>query len=296
MALKRSQIGRINLNGTVVDVRNIEIDMGSNVSTQRHSGLTEATNALVSSAVISRISFTTSLSTALDAIGLGVTEYSALDDVEAVLANMVGASIQAGSVHTKYSKEAGALASAFIDSIEAQEGGEATASVFIYYYSDDGDTAPLEQTGSVAFPALTAVPTIHTIGPFTFNGSLIDGATGFSYQSGLTLSFQPTDGKIFITGAFVSAFDRRISVAASDPIGVTAVLDLVGKKITSTTSVVFFKSDNDIPTASGAKTFTIAAGFVQPSSASGSQGDQFTNGVEIIPVSTDGTTIPIVVS
>lgn len=296
MALKRSQIGRVNLNGTVVDVRNIEVDMGAVVSTQRHSGLVQPTNALVSSAVVSRISFQTSLSTALDEIGLDIVEYAAVDTVEAVLGNMVGASIQSGTVHTPFTKESTALASAYIDSIDAQEGGEAVASIMVYFYSSDGDTAPLEEGATIAFPALSAVPVIHTIGPFTFNGSVIPGATGLSYQSGITLTFQPTDGKVYVTGAFRSAADARITVSNSDPLGVTAVTSLIGATISSSTSIVFYKSDNDIPTATGAKTFTIASGYVTPSALSGSQGDQVTGAAEIILISSDGSTNPIVVS
>ena len=296
MALKRSTVGRFNANGTVVDVRNIEVQQGANIATQQHSGLVEITNALISSAVQSRISFDTSLSTALSTFGLGMTEYAAVDDVEAVLGNLIGASIDSANTHTKYAKEATALASAYIESFNVAEGAEATATVVVFFHSSDGDTQPMEEDTNVAFPALSSIPEIHTIGPFTLNATAVPGVTGYSYQSGITLNFQATDGKVYTTGAFPTSFDRRIGITSSDPLSISALTDIIGVEITGTTTVVLYRSDNDIPSATGAITLTIANGYTQNQTSSGQHGDQFTGGAEIVPVSADGTTIPIAVS
>lgn len=294
MALKRSTVGRFNANGDVIDVRNIDVQMGVNLQTIQHSGLVEVTNALVSSALTSMISFDTSLSTALSTFGLGITEYAAGDDVEAVLGNLIGATIDSNDTHTKYGKEADAICSAYIDSFDVSEGGEATARIMVYFHSDDGSTAPMELTENVAFPALTAIPAIHTIGPFTLNATAVPGVTGYSYQSGITLNFQATDGLIYTTGAFPTSFDRRISVTSSDPLGIQEITAITGVEITGTTTVELYLSDNDIPSSgTGALTLTIANGYTQTQSASGQHGDQFTGGAEIVPVSSDGTTIPI---
>ncbi len=300
MVLQRSTVGRITTQiddtPTTIDCRNIAVDQGANITTQQHSGLPEVTNALVSSAVPPRLSFDTSLKTALDTFGYGISEYEAGKTLEAVVGNLIGASIDTNSTHTDWGMQAAALASAWLDSWTVSEGSDAVASMVARYWSGDGDLAPLKGTDDVAFPALTAVPEIHSIGPVVINAVELPGVTGISYASGLTLGEVATSGKAYPEGGYPTSYDRRFTIQCSDPVAVLAALGDIGTKITTTTTITLYKSANDILSATGASIHTIAAGYVQPQTASGDHGDQFTGAIEIIPVSADGTTIPIVVS
>lgn len=299
MALKRSTVGRVTVTDTTdktYDVRNISVEVGANVAPSVHSGLRENTGVLVSSAVEQMVRFDMGLDQALTVFGLGVTEYGSADTAEFVLGNVTGGTIDSGSTHTQWEKGASCLASCYIDSFQVSEGSEAVATLIMKYWSANGSTAPLTATGSVAFPALTAVPEIHTIGPVTINSTQIEGVTGISYQSGISIPGIATDGLVYAQGGYPTSFDRRISVDIADPVAIEAALSDIGAKIASTTTVVLWKSANDIPSATGAITLTIAAGFVHPRTFSGDHGGQVTGGLEIVPTSSDGTTVGIAVS
>lgn len=299
MALKRSTVGRFTGTFTTdktYDVRNIDVSRGANVTTSQHSGLPENTGAAVTSAVASRVTFDMGVGQALDVLGLGKTEFGTSDTAEFVLGNITGGSIDSGSTHTKWNKATNALATAYIEGFSVSEGGEGVANCVCWYWSADGSSVPLEDTGSSAFPTLTTVPDIHTVGPLTVNGSQIEGVTSISYSSGISIAGVVTDGLMYAQGGYPTSFDRRISVSVIDPVGVETALGDDGVKIASTTTVVLYKTNNDIPTATGAKTLTIAAGYVAPTSFSGTHGGAVAGGCVIYPTSSDGTTVPIAIS
>lgn len=298
MALKRSTVGRWTATFTTdktYDMRNVSVDVGSNTSSSAHSGLSENTGILVTSAVPPSVRWDMGLDQALTLLGLGPTEFGTSDTFEVVLGDVVGGTINSGSTHTKWSKGSN-RATVWIDSWNVSEGGEAVASCVAMFWSANGTTASLAASSNVAFPSLTAIPDRHTIGPVTVNGTAIPGVTGYSYSSGFSIVGVATDGLPYTQGGVPTNFDRTISVTMSDPVGVEAVLGETGVKIASTTTVVLYRLNNDLPSATGAITLTIAEGFVKPQTFSGSHANMVTGGMVILPSSTDGTTVPIAIS
>jgi len=287
--------GRIQINTAVLPCLDLQRVNGIAAQQSKHSALLHPTNVAVAGAELPMLKATMPFAIAFDTFGLGTTAYTSVA-VEGYIANVIAGVIDSSSTHVKYARETGSSACAWIDSFRVQEGGICTAEVMIAFYSDDGDTDPLTRTGSQALPALSAIPEEHGIGVFTLNTAALDGVVGISYSSGLSFTTQRVSGNKFMTGAIPSGFEPVLEIEIQDADAVEALLGSIGVKIASSTTISMLKYLNSALTVTGARTITIANGYVAPQAASGAHGAHFKGGVRVLGASSNGTTHPFAVS
>jgi hypothetical protein len=294
-APRKATAGRILVGSTTYAARNLSLEPEVSIAASNHSGQQMPSGQRVAGAAPPRLRFDMFGADAYAAFGLTFANIATL---KAYFALTSGGVVTAGSTHIEVTKDADAVVSAHIDSWSVDEGGEWVATVVAHYFSDDGSTDPVVINEDVALPSLTAQPALHGIGVLTVNGTALPGMTGCSYQSGLSLSFQRTDGLPYPTGGIVAGFNPVLAVAHADPIELATVLGTDGVAITSTTTVslLCYLAAGGALSASGQKVITIATGYVRPSSAGASHGDLARGGCEILGTSTNGATHPFAVA
>jgi hypothetical protein len=296
MTLKKSTAGRIKIATTILPTLDIEQLDSVDASQAGHSALMQPTNVLVAGAAPPGVRCKMPFAAAFGVFGMGLTSYATTDVVEAYIANIIGASVDSASTHTKYAKPSGFTACAWIDDFDVSEGGELLATVVMQFYSDDGINDPCPPTNNVAFPALSAIPENHGIGTLTINGTAYEGVVGASYRSGLAIEYQRVDGNPYPTGGAPSGFSPVLSVQTADPVTLRAAVGRRGIAIASSTTLQFRKYLNDVLSATGAKTITIASGYVRPSGAQGRHGGLYKGGIDILGASSNGSTHPFAVA
>ncbi len=288
--------GRLKLASAVMPCVDLKLDRLVMAQSSPHSALRMPTNVLVAGAELPMIRATMPFKVAHTALGLINNPFLAAGVVEAYIANVIAGAVDSNSTHIKYAKTTNCTACAWIDSFSVTEGGEVLCEVLIALFSTTGDVDPITRTGSLAFPALSAIPENHGIGIFTANGSALDGITGIGYQSGFQLSVQRTSGHKFITGGVPSGFKQVLTIEHQDADAVFAALGGVGAVIASTTTVTLQKYLNDVLATSGQLTLTMAQGFMHAAPAGGRHGEHFKGGVIVMPSSSDGDTSAIAVA
>jgi len=287
--------GRIQINTAVLPCLDLQRVNGVAAQQSKHSALLHPTNVAVAGAELPMLKATMPFAIAFDTFGLGTNVYTSVA-IEGYIANVIAGVIDSSSTHVKYARQTDAKACGWIDSFRVQEGGICTAEVMLAFYAGDDDVDPLTRTGSQALPALSAIPEEHGIGVFTLNGAALDGVVGISYSSGLSFATQRTSGNKFFTGGIPSGTEPVLEIEIQDADAVESVLGSIGVKIASSTTISMLKYLNSALTATGARTITIANGYVAPQTASGAHGAHFKGGVRILGASANGSTHPFVVS
>ncbi len=296
----KSTIGRIKKGATVYAAKNIALNYEVVGELTPHSALQLPTNVRVAGTQVPVMSFQMYAADAYAAFGWLLTSTAT---VVGIFANLTGAIVDSGSTHTSVGLQtspANAVMCTHVDSWSVSEGGEWVANCKSYFFSADGAADPVLMTvGSVALPSLTAMPVVHGIGPFAPNAVALPGVTGYSYQSGLSISIQRTDALPFATGGANSGMKPIIMVEHADPISLLNLLGSKGLPTSGATTLDFLKylPSGDL-TATGKKTITIASGYgyMRPKAASVENGQLFKGGCEILMASTDAVTHPAVVS
>ncbi len=294
-APRKATVGRVLVATTTYAVKNMSLDPEVVIAASQHSAQQMPSGQRVAGSQPPKLRFDMYAADAIAAFGL---TFAAVSILEATFALTSGGVITAGSTHVKVAKESASVVSAYIDSWTVDEAGEWIATVMATFFSGDGSTDPVVVTESVALPALTAQPALHGIGVLTINGVAYPGMIGSSYQSGLSLTFQRTDGLPYPTGGIVSGFNPVFQVRHADPIGLALALGSNGVAISSITTITMLRylAAGGALSVTGAKTITFGAGYVRPSSGGGAHGDLAKGGCEILATSANGTTHPAVVS
>ncbi len=296
----KSTLGRIKKGSTTYAAKNLSLSYETVGEQSLHSGLQIPTNVRMAGVQIPVMAFQMYAADAYTAFGWLLASTAT---VVGYFANLVGAIVDSGSTHTSVAlsaSPANAVMCTHVDSWSVTEGGEWIANCKSYFFSADGDADPVLMTvGSVAMPSLSAMPVIHGLGVFSPNGTALPGITGASYQSGLGITIQRTDGLRYATGGAPSGMKPVIMIEHADPITLLNLLGSAGLAITSTTTLTFLKYlTSGALSASGQKTITLAAnyGFMRPKPATVENGQLFKGGCEILLASSDGVTHPAAVS
>jgi hypothetical protein len=295
MALKLRTPGRVTIGAVTYAVDDFQIV--PDVQTQQvvHSGFAQAQQVLVPGSGVPMIRARGPLGRLLTGLGLVTTAPTV---ATATLGSVTGAIIDAGSTHTAYVKEAGALVCAYIDAFSVQEGGYASADVVLRYYADDGVTAPISVSNSVAFPALTAAALHHGVGELTVNGTLLEGVVGISYSSGYQFSAVRSDAKPWPIGEVQTGGMPSLTVEVVAPKESWDEITAGGSAIGSTTTVTLhaYTAGSGALTATGKITLTVGAGMAHCEQWGGAHGEMVRGSIRILPASADGAAHGIAVS
>jgi hypothetical protein len=177
--------------------------------------------------------------------------------------------------------------------LSARDGQEAniTGAVHILY---DGTNEPVVPAGSVALSGTPSSAEHYTTGPLKINGTAIDGVQDISIDFGIRIHKLFADGDVYPTFITVAQFSPVITVSVLtdswSTIGLTGISDdavVFLRQITATG-----RAANSATTAIG---FTVASAKITIDETSGTMADPSMTTIRISPLSSDGTTAPIVI-
>lgn len=170
------------------------------------------------------------------------------------------------------------------------------ADVEIVMLSNDGEANPVTFVQNASLPTLSAQPALHTMGPVYVNGSALPGANSWSVSTGKSFTVPANDGDLFPTSAAVIDEVSTISVGHNDPLAALASIGLTGSSISA--DVVCYASgySSGIVAKTGSVSVTIGTGDIRPSPMSLSQGSLASIGIDVSPISSNGTTYPLTIS
>lgn len=238
-----------------------------------------------------RIQVTMPFGPAYAALGLGVTELTAL---EIYLAKFSSYARAAGSVHTKWALATNARAAAMITGWSVDQDGDLNAVVDIALLGDATAMAhPLVQTDNNALPTLASQPTLYTLGPMSINGTVRPGLMSAGVDLGQSLDIRRTDGSRYPTSAGLLGGAPKMVGEHGDPVTLLGVLGLIGLHITSNLIQYFRRYDATSgvvsDTAGSALSVTMAAGYMIPTSIDAGQLSVARTGIEAHGTSVSGT-------
>jgi hypothetical protein len=287
--------GRLTVGTTVYAVNEAQIMPDVQAQQVVHSGFGQAQQVIVPGSGVPMIRATGPLSRLLTGLGLVTTAPSA---AALTIATVDGAVIPSGSVHTRYDLAASAKVCAYIDSFQVDEGGEALADVVLRFYSANGSADPIAIQNNVAFPALTAAALHHGVGPLVVNGVGIEGVVGINYASGYQFSAVRSDSLPYPIGETQGGGRPSITVQVVAPKEAWDAITAKGTAISSTTTVQLnaYTPGSGVLTATDARIFTVASGFVHCEQWGASHGEMVRGSIRILPASADGSASGFVVT
>jgi hypothetical protein len=294
MAATLSSMAPIQINSTVLPVESYGLSLGIIAEIHEHSGGIYPTAERISGAV-PRITARIPFRAAYDLIGLTILEATTVD----CYMTKYGALIPtAGSTHPKLALTTSCKAAVHITGASVDPDGMLFADVEIFPLSTAGVAHPLTYTQTNALPSITQ-PVRHTLGPWSHNGTVLPGVTGYGIDFGQRVEVTRHDGDPYAIAALRNGGQPRFSIAHADPFALLNSLTLTGSDITAN-DVLYFRQYNAttgvIDTGATAISMTIGKGRVKPLEVTNAQGQISTIGVEIAALSTDGTSAPIVVA
>lgn len=289
MAVQHNSLGAVVLGGTALPTQNLQYSPNTSGQKLRHDDR-EFSSIQTTLGSAPSITFQTNLKNALDVIGLRIQKFVAWDFY---LAKFTDGIHDANA--DKYSQAVGAEAYAIVNGFSAAQGGIVFANVTVFFLSSDGDTDPLVK-GSSAIPAITE-PLIHTLGEVTINNVATDGVQ--SVEASLNQRWNPTfaDGKLYSQIGTYDGGEPIFSVNHADPVEILGT-DFVGVEINDLTKIVLNAVDAvlQVPTVTGAITFTVGDGRIMPRQVQASIGSIATIGYDIIGLSNAAQVHPWVIS
>lgn len=195
-----------------------------------------------------------------------------------------------------YGLVSGATCTGKITSVSANQDTVAMATVEFKIYSPDG-TDPLEKKADAAAPTV-GLPTLHTIGLATVNGSALDGTQSMSITIARTSEEIRHDGLQFPTGGLET--QSRVNVNLTN-VDAEAVRDITGGEPVAISPSVIIKlrsiaSGSGVVSDSAEMTLTMGNGVISPASLTGSNGVVTTHGLDIIPIADSDNNPAIVIS
>ncbi len=197
-----------------------------------------------------------------------------------------------GSTHAKLPLAASAKCAVYITGWSISQDGIVMADVEVVYLSSDGTTHPIAAlTTNNALPALTAQPTLHTLGPMSVNGTVYGGLQ----SSGGTLNQQTrtfrNDGDLYPRNFARWGGDPRLTGDHEDPITLWGVISPTGANITANVVQYYRAYDPTTGVNSGTNciSITAASGRMHPTSITSAQGSVIKTGFEVYGLSTSST-------
>ena len=283
-------LGRLQTNSTVLQIMNIAVNDGVQVTPSAHSGLQVADGVAATGAEAPRITGQAYWGEAHALFGLSPLSITAMN---------LFLGIESGGVignGDRYSMASGATAIGYITGMSVSQDGIAMADFEIVLLSADGTADPLTKTANEAMPAVSQ-PLRYTVGGLSINGSGIDGVTGISMTTGFSATTRRSDGDFYPTGAVIGGGAHTISIDHTDPVAVRDVLGSRGVDVGSA-AVVTLQSINNVTGVVGGttQTLTIANGYAAPGGMNTEHVGIASHRLTIHAISADGTTPGIVVA
>lgn len=286
MSIKnRFTAGRLSVGLATLPVEGFGIAPNLIAQHLNHSGLINSAQVLVAGNDLERLTCRVPLAVALSTFGLTPTEQT---DLAAVFARTESGLIVSGATHPKYDVASSALA--WIDEFSVAEGGAAVATVAVDAFSADGDAEPWTKSAA-AFPALSAMPVHHGIGPAQINGSAIPQVTGVSYRSGLSVSGNRVSGLTKTAGGVISGMQQELTIDVSDVQTAWDALGGSGSGVASSTTVQLYRYDpqSGALSSTGGLTFTVTDGYASIESNDADHGQIGSGRIIIRAVASDGS-------
>lgn len=176
--------------------------------------------------------------------------------------------------------------------------GIAMANIEIILLSGDGTDPPVLFENNVALPALSGTPSLHTLGPVTFDAVVYTGLAGVDVTINAPINALRSDGDLYPRVASRPQNAPSLSLSHTDAETILTTLGTLGLYTTST--VVYFKEYDPVTGVSNRDAGTAISvtlhGRLHPSGTDAQQGAVAGTGISVMPISTDGITFPLVVS
>lgn len=280
---------------TVVPVKSITVSPSIVAEADVHSGNPYPTLIRVSGAD-PKCTLLMPFKPAYDALGFGVTKLTAF---EVYLAKFTDFTRSSSSDHAKFALSGSSVAAAMITGAAVDQDGDLMATVDVVPITDTAMTNPLAFTTNNALPTLAAQPALYTLGPTTYNGTLIPGLISAGVDLGQILIPQRSDGSPYAMAASRVGATPRCFGEHGDPVTLLGTLGLLG--VAASSNFVQYFRAYDATTgvvsnsAGSAISLTMAVGRAHPLDLGVVQNQLARMGVEFLPTSSTATH-PIVVS
>ncbi len=279
------------LNSAVLAIDRLQLPPDIAADSFRHSG-NEFASAIVVPGASPRVRFQTPFYDAYSLIGLKGLK---LTTFEVYFAKFVD-SLRTTSNARKYSLTSSCTAFAYIRSASVGQRGIVMAEIEVVPLSNTGMAHPLTAADDGAVPAVSAQPTLHTLGPATINGTTVGGFNNFSLDLGQNVEAPAGDGDLYARVCAWMGGDPVISVEHSDPVTLGTTLGLTGAALTSNYIQYLrsYDSTNHITLSTGLS-LTIASGRVIPEEFGADNQGVSRGGLRVSALSTSSTH-PIVIA
>lgn len=130
----------------------------------------------------------------------------------------------------------------YITQIRCQQNQAAVADVRVHALYD-GSNLPFVVSTTATLPAVTPDEEF-TLGPVVRNGSLLEGVTGVTIDTGINVETYPADGEVYATTISITEASPVITIDTIDASHLTG-LGLTGTAQSGDTAVHFRKMDSD---------------------------------------------------
>ncbi len=291
-----SSLSPAKLNTTVVAVKSVGLSPGIISAADRHSGNLYETLVKTSGAE-PRLTLNMPFKSAYDVIGLGVLKLTAFEFYLATFTDYVRA---ATSTHTKWALSSSATAVAMITGWSVDMDGDLLATVEVVPLAASAAAHPLTKSDNNALPTLASQPTMHTMGPVSVNGTVINGLRSAGGELGQNLRVIRSDGDRYPRNAGYLGGSPRMTGTHSDPVTLPNTIGLFGLNLTSGGFIQYFRqydaTTGEVTGDAGTGiSITAATGRIEPADISAADGDPNTIGIQVMGTSSTSTS-PFVVS
>lgn len=276
------------MNATTIPVASISLDHAVVSELSHHSGNEYPTLVAVAGAG-PRVTLQVPFRAAYDLLGMTAVSLTTFEIYLATFASLLR---QSGSNHVKLGLNTSCTAAAQITGMSVSQDGMLMADVEVVPLSNTGTAAPLVRTGSVALPAISSQPILHTLGPVSINGTVYPGLTAASVELSPSLEVHRGDGALYPTVAARVQGQPTMTLTHSDPVAMTNLLGSVGVAASSNI-IAYFRQFNAttgvVSTGADAVSLTCASGRMEPQTLTASQGQVATLGALVRGLSTSST-------
>jgi hypothetical protein len=265
-------------------------------STHFHSGNMSPTAITVPGAnprVVASIPFQIAFQT----FGLGMAQVTAFS---AYLSRFEDYTRDTGATHSRIVLGAGANMAAQIVGWSVSVDGVLYAIVEFAALAADSDTAPLTLQNSVALPALSGSPVLHSLGPIVVNGAIIPGLSASGGQINGSLDVRRSDGDRYPRVAARYQIAPSAGLDHADPNAVLTALGVLGLSLDGTVVCeIYFREYNPtdgIIRAADSIRLGIANGRISYSGVDNRNGSVSSTAMTVQGIVADGDSNPFIVT
>ena len=279
---------------TTIATELVGVTWGIKSTMHHHSGNIYPTLVVVPGAD-RRIRLSVPFKSAFDVLGTGLTLLTQLAVYLRAFADFNG---EDGASHQMMSLTAECMAGAEIVGWNVSQDGILYATVDVTFVSNDGTTDPLTITDDQDLPSISGTPQLHSLGPVSFNGTIISGVSNSGGSMGTSPALLRTDGDFFARTAARLQADPVLNLTHSDPATLIGALTANGLSIAYNTILYFrdYNAETGVIESPDGISITLAAGRIHPHGPDANQGEISTTGVDLIGITSDGGENPLAIA